>query len=465
MPDLDVSNLLSVPQALRRLDAVAVQPRVIRLPLSQAQGLRLARGLAADRDYPPFDKSLMDGYAIRRADAASVPIDLRVVGEIAAGQFPQQSLDPGQVVAIMTGAPIPPGADGVVPVEDVEKTAADSVRILSTDNPARHVAPRGSDCPAGQVVLKAGSTLGPVQLSVAATIGAAEVDVFAPPRVAVLATGNELVPIDQTPGPAQIRNSNSPMIVAVLARMGCEVTDLGAAPDRPDVLREALARGLEYDVLFVSGGMSMGQHDHVPRLLQELGVQLQITKLRMKPGKPFVFGIKEGSGLGVQGSKEGSGFRVQGSGGEAVVSASLNPEPRTPNPLSSSLNPEPRTLNPPMSYVFGLPGNPVSAYVCTVRLASRLISRLAGGPVEERWVSGKLDSGLPVNGPREFYQPAVRTITQGRDSSHSELASIRPLNWKGSADLFTLAQSNVLLVRPENDPPLPKGTIVRVLEI
>jgi molybdopterin molybdotransferase len=231
-----------------------------------------------------------------------------------------------------------------------------------------------------------------------------------------LATGDEIVSIDVEPGPSQIRNSNSAMLVSLLKQMGCQVTDLGIVPDKPDSIREALERGLAYDALFVTGGMSMGEYDYVPRVLRDLGVDLKVTKLRIKPGKPFVFGLREGDAAGAH-------------------------------------------------FVFGLPGNPVSGFVCTVRLASRVLARLSGGVPAERWVSGKLDSGMPANGPREFYQPARRSITAGRDSSHAQLATITPLTWKGSADLFTLAQANTLLVRPENDPTLPKGTVVRVLEI
>ena len=410
----DVGALIGVPDAIRIIDSVEVRPRVERRRLSEADGLRLAAPLASDRDYPPFDKSQMDGYAVRAADVAQTPAELHVVGEVAAGGSTEHVLGPGEAIAIMTGAPLPGGADDVVPVEDVEKLPPDRVRVLRGGYAGRFIAPRGSDCRAGTLTVPAGTRLGPVQIAVAASFGAAELDVFAPPEVAVLATGDELAALEETPGPSQIRNSNSPMLVSLLKRMGCKVTDLGTARDEPGLLREALARGLEHDALFVTGGMSMGAYDYVPRLLEELGVSLRITKLRIKPGKPFVFGVHERGGTG--------------------------------------------------RFVFGLPGNPVSAMVCTVRLASRLLTRLAGGAVEERWLSGRLDAGLPANGPREFYQPAIRNVPVGRVSSHTEFATITPLAWKGSADIFTLARANVLLVRPENDPALPRGTVLRALE-
>jgi molybdopterin molybdotransferase len=166
--------------------------------------------------------------------------------------------------------------------------------------------------------------------------------------------------------------------------------------------------------------MSMGEHDYVPKLLQEVGVEFRVTKLRIKPGKPFVFGAKA----------------------QAPGDAASRPR-----------------------YVFGLPGNPVSGFVCTVRLASRLIDRMGGGPVNERWLTGRLQVGLPANGPREFYIPTVRTVQPARISAQAVLPTIRPLEWKGSADVFTLASANSLLVRAANEPPLPDGTLVRVLDI
>lgn len=440
MSDPDVSDLVSVQQAMRILDSVPVMPRITRMPLAECDGLRLARPIVTDRDYPPFDRSQMDGYAVRRADVTAVPSELRVVGEVAAGQQPQRAVEAGEAIAIMTGAPIPPGAEGIVPVEDVEKIGDEKVRVMrASGDPARFIARRGSDCAGGQIVLREGSRMGPAQIAVAASVGVREVEVFFRPNVAVLATGDELVPVEQEPGPSQIRNSNTPMLLSLLRRMGSEVTDLGVAPDRPQAIREALARGLSFDALFVTGGMSMGEYDYVPRLLQDLGVDLKITKLRIKPGKPFVFG----------------------------VSAEPVDEKIAPVPVFRSEGAaEGRGAGAaPSRFVFGLPGNPVSGFVCAVRLASRVLARMAGGAPEERWVSGKLECGMPANGPREFYQPALRSVAAGRDSSHAELATITPLKWKGSADLFTLAQANVLLVRPENDPTLPRGTVVRVLEI
>jgi molybdopterin molybdotransferase len=401
MSEPDVSDLLTVAQATVVIDDVAVHPRVVDVALVDADGLVLGEDIAADRDYPPFDKSLMDGYAVRCADLAAKPhTTLRLVGEIAAGRSAARGLAPGETLAIMTGAPMPQSADGVVPVEDAQQQDTDNVRILRSTTPGRFIARRGSDVRGGAIVLCRGTRLGPAQLAVAASVGASSVRVFAKPRAAVLATGDELVPFHQVPGAAQIRNSNSLMLVSLLKRLGCDVTDLGVVRDTPDAVRDALTEGMRFDVLFVTGGMSMGRHDYVPRTLADLGVDLRITKLRIKPGKPFVFGVKDGR------------------------------------------------------FVFGLPGNPVSGFVCTVRLAARLLARMRRADPEPRWVSAPLLGPLAANGPREFYQPIAL-------SDHG----VTPLEWRGSADVYTLAAANALLVRAANEPARSAGEIVRVLEL
>jgi molybdopterin molybdotransferase len=404
MDEPDVTDLLSVARAIEIIDAADVAPRTVEVSLADADGLRLARDVVADRDYPPFDKSLMDGYAVRAADVAQLPAELKVVGEIAAGQAAARGLADREAFAIMTGAPLPDGADGVVPVEDVERLG-ERIRVLTTKDPGRFVSKQGADVESGAALLTAGTKLGPAQLGVAASVGASRVAVFAKPQAAILATGDEIIPIDASPQRAQIRNSNSLMLVSLLKRLDCDFVDHGVARDDPHTIRDALRRAIESaDVVFVTGGMSMGEYDYVPRILKQLGLDLRITKLRIKPGKPFVFG-------------------VTGRGESA-------------------------------KYVFGLPGNPVSGFVCTIRLAARLLSRMSGGPPEPRWISAPLTAPLKPNGPREFYQPAIL-----------DDAGVLPLEWKGSADVFTLAAANALLVRPENDPARAAGDAVRVLEV
>jgi molybdopterin molybdotransferase len=394
-----VDNLLTVAQAIALIDGVVVEPRKRTVAIAEAQGFILADDLHADRDYPPFDKSLMDGYAIVCGNSD----ERKLVGEVAAGGVRNELLSSGEAVAIMTGAPIPPGADGVIPVENAI-VAGDTIRFRADVTPGRYIARRGSDCRQGDTVLAAGSVIGPAQLAVAASVGATSMEVFARPRAAVLSTGDEIVPIHADPGPSQIRNSNSPMLRSLLQRLGCETIDLGHVRDEPALIRNAIELGLQHDLLFVTGGMSMGKYDYVPRVLREIGVQLHVTKLRIKPGKPFVFGSRAGR------------------------------------------------------FVFGLPGNPVSAFVCTLRLASRLIARLRGERVGERWIDAELETPLPANGPREFYQPAMLVQTGNRTLA-------RPLGWKGSADVFTLARADALLVRPADDPQRLAGSRVQLLEV
>ena len=231
MAEPDVSKLISVKEAIDVVDRTEVRPRVVRVKLGDADGMRLARDVVADRDYPPFAKSLMDGYAVRSADVtargAAASLELKLVGEVAAGGKLDRPIAQGEAAAIMTGAPLPAGADGVVPVEDAQRNGEDAVRITRPGQPARYVAARGSDCTKGTIVLKRGVPIGPQQAAVLATVGAWEVDVFDRPRVAVLATGNELTAEGEYAGDMLIRNSNSPMLASLLRRMGCVVTDLG----------------------------------------------------------------------------------------------------------------------------------------------------------------------------------------------------------------------------------------------
>lgn len=403
MTEPDVLSLISVDEAIRIIDSIPISLRVERVELHAAIGATLAQSVSADRDYPPFDKSVMDGFAVRTDDLSNAPVELPCVGEIPAGVMPRDPLQPCTVLAIMTGAPVPAGADAVVPVEWTTREK-DRVRFTRPVLPGNAVAKRGSDCGSGSVVLAGGARIGPAQVGALACVGASSLEVYPPPRCSVLATGNELLPVDQEPLGASIRNSNSPMLVSLLERMGYPTVDRGVCIDDPKALRDAIERPPGSDVLFLTGGVSMGQYDFVPDVLKNLGYNLKITKLRIKPGKPFVFGV---------GAKSS-----------------------------------------PHRYVFGLPGNPVSAFACTLRLCSRLLTRLSGAAPVDWWITGALAEPLPPNGPREFYHPAVH-----------DNGTIKPLPWKGSADLFTLARSNCLLMRPENDKAVAAGTLVRALEV
>jgi molybdopterin molybdotransferase len=402
MAELDVSDLMTVEQALAAIDGAAVAPRVLHVPLELCCGRRLAEDLRSDRDSPPFDKSLMDGYAVKSSDLAGAGCELQLLGRVAAGESSSLPLNTGQTLAIMTGAPLPAGADAVVPVEQTEKARdGNHIRFMQPARAGQYISMRGSEMRAQSIVLPSGTRLNPAQIAVAASIGAASASVFAVPTIAVLGTGDELVDVDQTPVGPQIRGCNNPMLTALLTQWGYTPVDLGISRDDPSEIHHKIQAGLQQDVLLVVGGMSMGERDFVPGILRQLGARFRITKLRIKPGKPFIFAEMPGG-----------------------------------------------------KFVFGLPGNPVSAFVCTVRFVTRLLDRISGGKGETGFISAALESPLPGNGPREFYQPAVY---DGR--------TVKPLPWIGSADIFTLSRANALIVRPENQSALAAGATVDVLLI
>jgi molybdopterin molybdotransferase len=410
--DRSVSTLLTVAQAIEIIDRVAVHPREVVLPLARAAGHRVAGDVVADRDNPPFDKSLMDGYAVVAADTAGASaarsVGLEVIGEIAAGKAAGAvgELTAGKAVSIMTGAPLPAGADAVVPIEmtrKVEGQAGDRVELREAVAAGRNVARRGSDCRAGERVLVRGQRLDAAAIAVAATVGADPVAVFDWPRVGVLTSGDELVSGGQ-PLAHQIRDSNGVMLRALCDRLGYGGTGPRHMKDDPKETARAIEDGLgQNDALLIAGGMSAGAHDYVPKVLADLGFEIRIRQLRIKPGKPFV-------------------FATRGSGEQA-------------------------------KFVFGLPGNPVSAYVCTLRLANRLLRRMAGGEAEEMILNLPLAEAIGANGPREFYQPAEITAE----------GAVRPLAWKGSADIFTLAKARGLIVSGENAAKAEAGSLVRVM--
>jgi molybdenum cofactor synthesis domain-containing protein len=404
MAEMDVSNLIGIEQAMRIIDSAPVAPRRLRVAVEKACGFYLAEDIIADRDSPPFDKSVMDGFAVRWQDVQGAPCELGLVGRVHAGETASSAIRQGQAMAIMTGAPIPAGADAVVPVEMTrEGQGGTTVIVPSAVKAGASISRRGCEAKAGAVVLPAGKLLEAAQIAVAASVGASPL-VFDRPRVGVLQTGDEIVPPTQVPSGAQIRASNGVMLAALLGRFGCEVVELGIVGDEPELIERAISDGLakhSLDVLLISGGMSMGERDYVPAILKKLGGDLKITKLRIKPGKPFVFAEMPGG-----------------------------------------------------KFIFGLPGNPVSAFVCTRVLVSRLIRRVAGGAPELALRRGELAEGLEANGPRTFFLPAMLRENK-----------LKALKWIGSADIYTLAKAEALIIRPENQPAMAAGAMVEFIEI
>ena len=355
----------------------------------------LAADVRAGHDSPPFDKSLRDGYAVRSADCAAAGAELRVVKEIAAGDAVPVLIGAGECARIFTGAVIPAGADAVVMQEDATPLDPDRVRVMDARvRPGQWIFRRGTEMAAGDVVLAAGTPLNAAAVGLLAAVGAVEVPAYPWPRVAVLATGDELVDAAEAPGPGQIRNSNGPMLVAQAAHAGAVVHDLGIARDTTGQLRERIAGALnESDAVILAGGVSVGKFDLVPTVLEELGVEPHVRQVRMKPGKPFYFGTR----------------------GETLV--------------------------------FGLPGNPVSAFVCFELFVRPALRALAGrsdpGP---RTATLPLAAAVAESNDRPTYRPA-----------RLEGNAVRPLPWAGAPDLRGLQPADALLVLPAGDSRLDVG--------
>jgi molybdopterin molybdotransferase len=417
--------MLQVEQALNLVAKHAVPLAPQRLPLRDAAGLLLADDITSEVDSPPYSKALMDGYAVRSADRQP---ERRILEEVAAGAVPRHQVVPGTAVRIMTGAPIPEGADAVVPIEQSELVDATMVRLHQVD-PAcgKNVLPRGASMRAGDVVLHRGTLLRPIEIAILAETGHAAISVQPRPRVAVLPTGNEIVPVGEQPGPGQIRNSNGPMLLAAASRAGAQPVELGIARDDRDALKHSIEAGLAADVLVLSGGVSAGAFDLVPGVLAELGVEQVFHKIDLRPGKPLWFGVKRTTSTNV--------------------------------------------------LVFGLPGNPVSSLVCFELFVRPAIAALSGrGFVGLRKIPAKLVHDFAHAGGRVACLPArahfalnetlssdgrLHDDTSPQNSQAVPIVEILP--WQGSADIATLARANVLAQFPSEKLHYLAGTLIDVL--
>lgn len=367
----------------------------------RAFGRTLASDIVADRNQPPSDVSAMDGYAVRSADMGDGSFQLR--GESRAGSAFDVPIEPGQAVRVSTGARIPVGADQVVIQENVE-ISGDQLKTHDAAQPGRHIRNAGSDYSDGQKLLDAGTILSPAKVSLAAAAGIAAMPVMRRPRVAILATGDELVSGGQEPGPDQIFNSGTPGLSALVFSIGGQPLSLGIARDDPEDVREALASAEGADLLVTIGGASVGDHDHLRHVFADEGGKLIFEKVRVKPGKPAWFG---------------------------------------------------RLDNLP---VLGLPGNPVSAMVTARLFLVPALRTLLAQPAALAlgFEEAVLAQPLEANGDRETYVRGIRD---------SITAPVRAMSKQDSAHLAALAQANVLIRRLPDAPALGAGDTVQVLPL
>lgn len=383
--------------------------------LGQAAGQVLAQALTADSDQPSFARSTRDGFACRACEASEHGW-LAIAGSRRAGEAPAGPLKAGTALEIMTGAAVPDGADAVAMIEHVESNA-ERVRLLPPRmlEPGENVVARGAQARAGDELLAAGTRIASAQIALAAACGYAELDVFVRPRVAILTTGDELVPIEAQPGPGQIRNSNAAMLASMVEAAGGEAWVLPAAADDAAALDRSVAQAASADMLLVTGGVSAGKFDLVEPALARAGAQFHFTGARIQPGKPIVFGEFPAS---------------EDRRGRAVP-------------------------------FFGLPGNPVSSAVTFLLFAAPVLGALSGsrssGP---RFALARMSAKVDRHGRAGLTRFLPAFCTFGREFELPE-ASFVP--WQGSGDLVALARSNCFLVIPEDAAGLEPGSVVRIL--
>ena len=369
----------------------------------------LAEAVRADRDQPPFDRSTRDGFAVRASEFGARP--LRIAGQVRAGeQWLGGALAHGAAIEIMTGAPMPEGSDAVVMLEHVERTNG-AVRRMGerTVRRGENVVKRGSEARMGEVVLAPGTVIEGAEIALAAACGHFALTVFLKPRVAIVATGDELVEIDTKPGPQQIRNSNSYALAALVARAGGEPIQLPIAPDRRAELEEIIRSARQCDLMLLSGGVSMGEYDLVEEVLHSLGAEFFFTGVRMQPGKPVVFG------------------RLPASDGHGA------------------------------QFFFGLPGNPVSTQVTFHCFVEPLLRAMAGAAVQgPRFVQAILTENAAG-------KPGLMQVLPARLTSDRRRPEVKLVSWQGSGDLAANARANCYAVLPPEKERFTAGDLITVL--
>jgi molybdopterin molybdotransferase len=399
-----MSRLLPVDEALEQLLTGARPGGTEIVPLVEAAGRVLAEPVKALRTQPPFPASAMDGYAVRAADVAQVPARLTVTGMAAAGKLFPGAIGKGEAVRIFTGAPVPEGADTIVIQENVKKLDGDAIEVFETVAANRHIRAVGLDFIQGQELLKKGRVLDAAALSLAAAANHPALPLVKKPLVAIIATGDELLPPGSTPGPDQIIASNSYGVAAIAKEAGADVLDLGIAPDKVEAISALVTKALDAkaDVIVTLGGASVGDHDLVHKTLTGLGMALDFWKIAMRPGKPLMSGRLE------------------------------------------------RTR------CIGLPGNPVASLVCSHLFLKPLLAKLGGRPHEDHIADAVLGAPMPAN---DFRQDYVRSAV----SCTADGLVATPFSVQDSSMLKLLADAGGLLIRMPLAPAAKAGEPCRVL--
>jgi molybdopterin molybdotransferase len=396
--------LLSVAEALARVTDGLGPLEAERVPLNDALDRVLAEDLAAGLTQPPFDASAMDGYAVRAADVTALPARLTVIGEAAAGSGFGGNVGAGEAVRIFTGAPVPKGADTIVIQENT--VAADGMVTVTEAVLGRHIRPRGQDFAEGDVLLHRGTRLGPRELMLAAGMNHADVAVTRRPRVAILSTGDEVVPPGSALGPDQIVGSASYGLGALVEAEGAKAISLGIAKDTPESLSTLIRAGAGADILVTIGGASVGERDHVAAALRAEGLELDFWKIAMRPGKPLLYGR-----LGSQG-------------------------------------------------VLGMPGNPIAALICGIVFLVPMLHRLLGlREAADGLENALIGEALAANGPRQHYLRA--TSRRGPEGEKVVAAFLA----QDSSLMADFARADCLIVRPPMAPALEKGDRVTIIPL
>src|SRR5579864_649535 len=395
-------------------EAVRQYCRGVKLPPSESvsvaavAGRVLAEPVLADRDFPPFPRATRDGYAVQAADLKTLPALLRVAGQIRAGASSQDNVEPGLAIEIMTGAAVPPGADAIVMVEYTQRKER-QVEVQRAVKLGENIVPRGSEAKAGQEMLSIGARLGSAQIAVAAAAGKATLNVYRKPRVAILATGDELVDVTAKPGLHQIRNSNTYSLAAQVQLAGGDPVRLPVAPDEKPALTALIREGLSTDLLLLSGGVSMGQFDLVEEVLASLDATFFFTGAEIQPGRPVVFG-------------------------QAAPTTGGTPAP-----------------------FFGLPGNPVSTMVTFDLFVRPLLEALSGAlPVRLPGAKARLAREIKTKTGLTRFLPAIL-----RGGLHDPEVEVVP--WQGSGDVLASARANCYAVVPPDRDHIPAGEMISVL--